>query len=68
MTAPRTTHLVAILRILHYIKGIVFHGFHFLRHSSIDLPTYSDVDWAGDPIDQCSNTGDCFFLGDSLIS
>ena len=68
MTAPRTTHFAAILRILHYVKGNIFHGLHFSRRSSLDFQAYSDADWAGDPTDQCSTTGYCFFLGDSLIS
>ena len=29
MSAPRSTHYVAVLRILWYIKGTLFHGLHF---------------------------------------
>ena len=68
ITVPYTTHFAAILRILRYVKGTGFHGLYFSRHSSLDLRAYSDVDWAGDPIDRCSTTGYCFFLGDLLIS
>uniref|UniRef100_A0A2N9HA11 Copia protein n=1 Tax=Fagus sylvatica TaxID=28930 RepID=A0A2N9HA11_FAGSY len=46
----------------------MFHGLHFSAHSTLDLCTYSDADWAGDPTDRRSTTGFCFFLGDSLIS
>ena len=45
----------------------MFHGLHFLAHSILDLCSYSDADWAWDPIDCHSTTGFCFFLGDSLI-
>ena len=30
MSSPRTTHYAAVLRILGYIKGTLFHGLHFL--------------------------------------
>ncbi|KAL5762227.1 hypothetical protein ACOSP7_018491 [Xanthoceras sorbifolium] len=68
MTAPHSTHFAAILHILRYLKGTMFHGLHFSAHSSLDLQAYSDADWAGDPTDRRSTTGFCFFLGDSLIS
>lgn len=68
MSAPRTSHFSAVLRILRYIKGTLFHGLHFSATSSLELSGYSDADWAGDPTDRRSTTGYCFFLGDSLIS
>ncbi|XP_020987665.1 uncharacterized mitochondrial protein AtMg00810-like [Arachis duranensis] len=67
LSAPRTTHYVAVLRILRYIKGTIFHGLHFSAYLSLSLQAYSDVDWAGDPTDYRSTTGYCLFLGDSLI-
>ncbi|KAL3498698.1 hypothetical protein ACH5RR_041430 [Cinchona calisaya] len=68
MAAPRTTHFVAVLRILRYLKGTPFHGLHFSCHSILDLHAYSDADWSGDPTDRHSIIGFCFFLGTSLIS
>uniref|UniRef100_A0A2N9GQL0 Reverse transcriptase Ty1/copia-type domain-containing protein n=1 Tax=Fagus sylvatica TaxID=28930 RepID=A0A2N9GQL0_FAGSY len=66
--APRSTHYVAVLRILRYLKGILFHGLHFSAQSSLTLRAYSDADWAGDPTNRRSTTGYCFLLGSSLIS
>ena len=37
MTAPRSTHYAAILRILRYLKGTIFDGLHFSSHSSLTL-------------------------------
>jgi hypothetical protein len=68
MAALRSLHYAAVLRILRYLKGTLFHGFHFSSQSSLTLQVYSDADWAGDPTDRRSTTGYCFLLGDSLIS
>jgi hypothetical protein len=68
MTTLRYVHYAAVLRILCYVKGTLFHGLHFSSHSSLDLHVYLDADWASDPIDRHSTMGYCFLLGDSLIS
>uniref|UniRef100_A0A2N9III3 Integrase catalytic domain-containing protein n=1 Tax=Fagus sylvatica TaxID=28930 RepID=A0A2N9III3_FAGSY len=68
MAAPRSLHYAAVLRILRYLKGTLFHGLHFSSQSSLTLQAYSDADWAGDLTDRRSTTGYCFLLGDSLIS
>uniref|UniRef100_A0A2N9I3U8 Integrase catalytic domain-containing protein n=1 Tax=Fagus sylvatica TaxID=28930 RepID=A0A2N9I3U8_FAGSY len=68
MSAPRSTHYAAVLRILRYIKGTLFHGLHFSAQSSLELRAYADANWAGDPTDRRSTTGYCFLLGSSLIS
>uniref|UniRef100_A0A2N9GX63 CCHC-type domain-containing protein n=1 Tax=Fagus sylvatica TaxID=28930 RepID=A0A2N9GX63_FAGSY len=68
LSALHSTHYAAVIHILRYIKGTLFHGLHFSAHSTLDLCAYSDADWAGDPTDRRSTTGFCFFLGDSLIS
>ncbi|XP_057723854.1 uncharacterized mitochondrial protein AtMg00810-like [Arachis stenosperma] len=68
LSAPRTTHYAAVLRILRYIKGILFHGLYFFAHSSLSLQTYSYANWDDDPTDRHSTTSYCLFLGDSLIS
>ena len=61
LAVPHFTHYAAVLHILHYIKGTMFHGLHFSAHSTLDLCAYSDVDWAGVPTDRRSTTGFCFF-------
>uniref|UniRef100_A0A2N9FPW0 Reverse transcriptase Ty1/copia-type domain-containing protein n=1 Tax=Fagus sylvatica TaxID=28930 RepID=A0A2N9FPW0_FAGSY len=44
MSAPRCTHYAAVLRILRYIKGMLFHGLHFSAQSSLELRAYADAD------------------------
>ncbi|XP_057972819.1 uncharacterized mitochondrial protein AtMg00810-like [Malania oleifera] len=68
MSTPRSIHYAALLRILRYAKGTLFHELHFSSHSFLTLQVYSDVDWARDPFDHRSTTGFLFLLGDSLIS
>ncbi|MCI51883.1 hypothetical protein A2U01_0073127, partial [Trifolium medium] len=46
MASPRTTHYAAILRIIRYIKGIMFCGLHYPAASSLILRAYSDADLA----------------------
>lgn len=62
-----TAEFVALKRILCYIKGTLTAGLH-LRSGPLQLIAYSNVDWAGDPTDQCSMTGLCVFLGSNLVS
>ena len=68
MDAPHSVHYAAVLRILRYFKGTLYHGLHYSSRSSLELHAYSDAEWAGDPTDRCSITGFCFLLGTSLVS
>ncbi|KAM7496324.1 hypothetical protein LguiA_020738 [Lonicera macranthoides] len=68
MSAPRSIHFAAVLRIIRYIKGTLHQGLHLSSTSPPLLQAYSDSDWAGDITDRRSTTGFCIFLGDSLIS
>ena len=67
MDAPRSIHYVAVLRILRYVKGTLYHGLHYSSWSFLELHAYSDMDWIGDPIDQCSIIGFYFLLGTSRL-
>ena len=66
--APRSTLFAAIMCILRYRKGTLFHGLFYSAQSPLILRAFFDVDWAGDPTDRRSTTGYCFLLGSSLIS
>ncbi|KAJ9541585.1 hypothetical protein OSB04_028091 [Centaurea solstitialis] len=68
MAAPYSDHYAAVIRILRYLKGTMFHGLHFSSKSSLVLRGFSDSEWDSDMTDRRSTTGYCFFLGDSLIS
>ena len=68
MSVPQSTHYVAVLRILRYLKGTLFHGLFYSAQSLLILRAFSVADWVGDPTDRRSTTGYCFLLGSSLIS
>ena len=68
LSTPRSTHYVAVLRILRYLKGIIFHGLFYSAQSPLVPRVFSNADWVGDPTDRRSTTGYCFLLGSSLIS
>ncbi|RVW36460.1 Retrovirus-related Pol polyprotein from transposon TNT 1-94 [Vitis vinifera] len=68
LSAPRSTHYAAVLRILRYLKGTFFHGLFYSAQSPLVLRAFSDADWAGDLTDRRFTTGYCFLLGFSLIS
>ena len=62
LSAPRSTHYAAVLRILRYLKGTLFHGLFYSAQSPLILYAFSDADWAGDPTDRRSTTVIAFFL------
>ena len=68
LSAPWSTHYVAILCILRYLKNTLFHGLFYSAQSPLVLSVFSDADWARDPTDHRSTTGYCFLLNSSLIS
>ena len=68
LSAPRSTHYTAVLHILQYLEGTLFHGLFYSTQSPLVLRAFSDVDWARDPTNCRSTTGYCFLFGSCLIS
>ena len=44
MGAPCSVHYAAVLRILRYVKGTLYHGLHYSSRSSLELHAYSNAD------------------------
>ncbi|KAL5751841.1 hypothetical protein ACOSP7_022024 [Xanthoceras sorbifolium] len=44
MDALRSVHYAAVIRILRYVKGILYHGLHYYSRSSLELHAYLDAD------------------------
>jgi len=68
MHDPREPHLLALKRILRYIKGTLRLGLLLRPSSTPDFVVYIDADWAGCPDTRKSTSGYAVFLGDNLIS
>ena len=68
LSVLRSTHYAAVLCILRYLKGTLFHGLFYSTQSPLVLRVFFDADWVGDPTNRRSTTGYCFLLGSSLIS
>ena len=65
---PKESHLVAIKRILKYIKGTLKVGLWYPKGASISLVGYSDSNYAGCKVHRKSSSGTCHLLGSALVS
>lgn len=66
--SPRESHLVAVKRILRYLKGTDDYGLWYPYNDDYNLKVYIDANWASNVDDQKSTTGGVFFLGGRLVS
>ncbi|PKU62528.1 putative mitochondrial protein [Dendrobium catenatum] len=67
MQDPLPQHIYMLKRLLRYLKGTIDFGIPITK-SNMCLHSFSDADWAGDPISRKSTSGYCSFLGNTIIS
>ena len=67
MQKPSEADLIAVKRIMRYLKGTAAYGLNYCSTGST-LVGYSDADWAGDKDSRRSTSGYAFQLGKNLIS
>ncbi len=65
---PTEAHLTAVKRILRYLKGTADLVLKYQKSEDGTLVGYSDSDWAGDPDDRHSTTGNLFLMAGGAIS
>ena len=65
---PKVSHLVAVKRILRYLKGTPDTALWFPRGAEYGLVAYSDSDYGGCKQTAKSTTGGCQQLGEHLVS
>nr|GEY80218.1 retrovirus-related Pol polyprotein from transposon TNT 1-94 [Tanacetum cinerariifolium] len=59
---PKESHLIAVKRILRYLKGTPTLGLYYPKCSGFDLKGYSDSDYNGCNMDRKSTSGACKYL------
>ena len=64
----KETHLIAVKRILRYLKHTPSIGLWYPKGARFELIGYSDSDYAGCKVDRKSTSGGCHLLGRSLVS
>ncbi|GJX95048.1 hypothetical protein Tco_0349634 [Tanacetum coccineum] len=64
---PKESHLIAVKRILRYLKGTPSLSRWYLKCLGFDLKGYSDLDYAGCNMDRKSTSGAYQILGGKLV-
>ena len=60
---PKETHLIAVKRILRYLKHTPSIGLWYPKGARFELIGYSDLDYAGCKVDRKSTSGGCHLPG-----
>ncbi|CAH9114563.1 unnamed protein product [Cuscuta europaea] len=64
---PKESHLLAMKRILRYLKGTPNLGLWYPTETAFDLIAFTDADFAGCKLDRKSTAGSAQFLGEKLV-
>ncbi|XP_062094128.1 uncharacterized mitochondrial protein AtMg00810-like [Humulus lupulus] len=67
-SVPTELHLIGVKRILKYLTGTTDFGLWYSCDTNLSSVSFSDSDWAGNLDDQKSTSGDCFYVGNNLVS
>lgn len=67
MQKPMKGHLELINQILRYLKSAPGRGILMKNNGHANIVGYTDVDWAGSPLDRKSTTGFCMFVGGNAV-
>ncbi|XP_050897436.1 uncharacterized mitochondrial protein AtMg00810-like [Lathyrus oleraceus] len=65
---PKVSHINQVKRILKYVNDTSEYGMLYSHDSNSMLVGYCDADWVGSAGERKSTFGECFFLGNNLIS
>ena len=65
---PKENHMMAIKRIMRYLKGTEDYGLWYEMGENLDLKVFTNADWVGNIDDKKSTSGGAFFLGKRLVS
>ena len=59
--------MIALKRIIKYIKTTVDFGVWYSKDTNVVLVRYFDDDWAGNADDRKSTSGGCLYVGNNLV-
>ena len=65
---PRENHLMAVKRIMRYLKRTNDFGLYYKRSEKFELNAYIDVDWGGKIDDRTSTNRGALFLEMRLVT
>eukprot|EP00253_Pinus_taeda_P016166 PITA_16166 len=66
--APKESHILAIKRILRYLKGTMEYGLWYPKGTDLFIQAYTDVDCVASVDDHKITSGATFYLGCCLVS
>lgn len=64
----RENHLMAVKKIIRYLKGTNDLGLYYKRSDKFELNAYTNADWGGNIDDVKRNNGEALFLGKILVT
>ena len=65
---PKESHMIALKRIINYVKTTAEFGVWYSKDISDVLAGYFDANWAGNADDRKSTLRGCFYVGNNLVS
>ena len=65
---PKESHMMALKRIIKYVKTIAKFGVWYSKDTSDVLARYSDADWVRNANDRKSTSRGCFYVSNTLVS
>ncbi|XP_038875025.1 secreted RxLR effector protein 161-like [Benincasa hispida] len=68
MQAPYEEHMIAVERILRYLKGTPGKSLLFRKSSKCCIEAYTDSDWVGSAVDKKSMSRYCTFVCGNLVT
>ena len=68
LAKPKENYMMAVKRILRYLKGTKDYGLWYKPGGNLDLKVFTDADWVGNIDGRKSTSGGAFFLGKRLVS
>ena len=65
---PKESHMIALKRIIRYVKTTVNFGVWYNKDTNDVLTGYSDADWTRNAKDRRSTSRGCFYMDNNLVS